>query len=258
MAGNNTVQVTPYCASGDGTIAFTVPAGTASDLAGNPAAASSVSTAFTEDNTAPSVSISAPSVPSVVTGTGSVSYTVNYGDANFNTSTLSAANITLNTTGTANGTVGVSGSGASFTVTISGITGTGTLEITVANGTAYDLALNVAGSAAPSQTFNVLGNDATLSNLTLNAGLLTPGFRLPALPVIPRNLVNGVQAVTIVPTTNDPNATILINGTESLASGTTSNPLPVSVGSNTITIQVTAQDGVTTQTYTLTLGTGGI
>jgi len=91
-----------------------------------------------------------------------------------------------------------------------------------------------------------------LSNLVLNAGPLTPGFSSNVTSYL-RTLVNGVNAVTIVPTTDDPGATILINGTESIVSGATSNPLPVSVGSNTITVQVTAADGVTTQTYTLTL-----
>jgi len=120
-------------------------------------------------------------------------------------------------------------------------------------------AFNAGGSGTATVNIKVnpaLSTDATLSNLTLNAGLLTPSFT-PGVTAYLRNLVNGVQAVTIVPTTNDPNATILINGTTSLASGATSNPLPVSVGTNTITIKVTAQDGVTTETYTLTLVRAG-
>ena len=64
---------------------------------------------FTVDNTAPTISIGAPSA-SYVAG-GPVTYTVTYADANFNSSTLAAANITLNKTGTANGTLAVSGTG---------------------------------------------------------------------------------------------------------------------------------------------------
>ena len=67
---------------------------------------------------------------------GPITYTVTYADANFNSSTLAAANITLNKTGTANGTVGVSGTGLTRTVTISGITGDGSLGISIVAGTA--------------------------------------------------------------------------------------------------------------------------
>jgi len=147
--------------------------------------------------------------------------------------------------------------GLSFDSTTGTISGTPTV---VSSATTYTItAANATGSNAATLNItvkNAVSSDATLSNLTLNAGLLTPGFS-SGVTSYTRNLVNGVQAVTIVPTTNDPNATILINGTTSLASGATSNPLPVSVGSNTITIQVTAQDGVTTQTYTLTLVRAG-
>jgi gliding motility-associated-like protein len=46
---------------------------------------------------------------------------------------------------------------------------------------------------------------------------------------------------------------MLLNGTTPIASGATSDPITLAVGSNTITIQVTAADGSTNQTYTLTV-----
>ena len=49
----------------------------------------------------------------------------------------------------------------------------------------------------------------------------------------------------MTPTTNDANATATVNG----ASATT--PVTLALGSNTVTVQVTAQDGVTTQSYTV-------
>ena len=58
---------------------------------------------YTIDTTAPTISIGAPSA--AYAAGGPVTYTVTYADANFNTSTLAAANITLNKTGTANGTL---------------------------------------------------------------------------------------------------------------------------------------------------------
>jgi len=68
----------------------------------------------------------------------------------------STKQITLNKTGTANGKVAVSGSGnTSRTVTISGITGNGTLGISVEAGTARDSAGDLAPAAGPSVTFEV-------------------------------------------------------------------------------------------------------
>jgi len=111
------------------------------------------------DNIAPTVSISAPSANIVSgSGTGSVSYTVTYADANFGSSSLTTSGITLNTTGTATGTVGLSGSGTSYTVTISNISGNGTLGISVGAGYAVDLAGNTDAGAGPSSTVNVVPN----------------------------------------------------------------------------------------------------
>ena len=96
----------------------------------------------------PSLSISAPS--SSAASTGPVTYTVSY--TNATAVTLGASNITLNKTGTANGSVSVSGTGAaSRTVTLSGITGNGTLGISVAARSASN-AVGEAPAAGPSAT----------------------------------------------------------------------------------------------------------
>jgi hypothetical protein len=83
--------------------------------------------------------------------------------------TLSAANVTLNRTGTADGTVSVSGSGKTVTVTVSSITGDGTLGITIPPGTAS----NPAGSeskGAESATFTVSNTELTLGAPTITSG----------------------------------------------------------------------------------------
>jgi len=108
---------------------------------------------ITFDKTVPTISIGNPSVSS--TSTGPVTYSVTYADANFNTSTLIASNVSLITTGTATGTVSVTGSGKTYTVSISGISGTGTLGISIAASTASDLAGNVTAGSGPSATFTV-------------------------------------------------------------------------------------------------------
>ncbi|MGS0763184.1 S-layer homology domain-containing protein [Syntrophomonas curvata] len=108
---------------------------------------------YTIDKTPPAISIGAPSA--ALTSNGPVTYTVTYSDANFNASTLAVENITLNRTGNADGTLGVNGTGLTRTVTISGITGNGTLGISIAAGTASDMAGNAAPGAGPSTTFTV-------------------------------------------------------------------------------------------------------
>ena len=156
-----TRTVTVSSISGNGSLGISIAAGTASDLAGNMAPAAGPSTTFIVDNTAPTISLGAPSA--TLTAAGPITYTVTYADANFNTSTLVAGNITLNKTGTASGTVGVAGSGLTYTVTISSITGNGTLGISIAAGTASDLAGNLAPATGPSTTFAVDNSPPTVA-----------------------------------------------------------------------------------------------
>jgi gliding motility-associated-like protein len=55
-----------------------------------------------------------------------------------------------------------------------------------------------------------------------------------------------------VPVTADAGATVTVNGS-TVTSGSASGPIALSVGSNTITTIVTAQDGTTSRTYVITL-----
>jgi len=202
---------------------------------------------YTIDKTPPTAAVSAPSVTSIGnSGTGTVTYTVTYADANFNTSNLTNSYITLNTTGTANGTVNVSGAGTSYTVSISGISGLGTLGITVAGGAAIDQAGNADLGAAASATFNVLSSDATLSGITLSAGTLNPTFSPGATGGYTVSLSNGTPSITLTPTTNNASATATVNGQPP------STPVTLVEGSNPVSILVTAQDG-TQLTYTITV-----
>jgi hypothetical protein len=93
--------------------------------------------------------IATASTPSTVT------YTVTYTDSNLGTVTLSPADVVLNRTGTANAQVGVSGAGATWTVTLTDFTGVGALGISLPAGTATDLAGNPAPAAGPSATVSV-------------------------------------------------------------------------------------------------------
>lgn len=117
------------------------------------------------DTVPPTVAISVPSA--AITAAGPVTYTVTYSDPDFLTSTLAVADITLNQTGTAQGTVSVSGSGNTRTVTISGITGQGTLGISLAAGTAVDRAGNLAPASGPSAIFIVMAKVNLPSQLAI-------------------------------------------------------------------------------------------
>lgn len=113
-------------------------------------------------DTAPAIDISAPSASG--TAVGPITYTITYTDDNFVSSSLAAENVTLNATGTAAGTISVdSGTGNVRTVTVSNITGLGTLWINIAAGTAVDASGNQAAAAGPSTSFVV---DATAPTIT--------------------------------------------------------------------------------------------
>jgi gliding motility-associated-like protein len=93
--------------------------------------------------------------------------------------------------------------------------------------------------------------NANLANLKASSGALTPAFAT-ATTSYTQSVSNAVTSVTLTPTVTQANATVKINGT-SVASGTPSASLPLAVGPNTLTTVVTAQDGTTTKTYTITI-----
>jgi hypothetical protein len=170
LSGSGTTwTVTINSIDGDGTLGISIAGGTARDASGNLAPASGPSASFAVDNTPPSVSISLPST--AATGSGPVTYTVTYADPHFDLSTLSAGDITLNKTGTANGSVSVGSLGSERTITIGSITGSGTLGISIAAGTAVDLAGNLAPASGPSSTFNV---DPTPPDTSITANPANP------------------------------------------------------------------------------------
>jgi hypothetical protein len=154
-------MVTPI---NDGPVTIAIAAGVAHDAASNPNGANSLS--ITYDTTAPTILISAPSLTVAKNGTD-VTYTVTYAGAD--AVTLANGNITLNATGGADGSVNVTGTGtARRTVTISNITGNGTLGISIAAATASDLSGNTAASAGPSTSFIVDNSPPTAAVLTLS------------------------------------------------------------------------------------------
>jgi subtilase family serine protease len=96
-----------------------------------------------------------------------------------------------------------------------------------------------------------VSNDATLNSLTISSGTLSPGFNSNTISYTD-SVANNVLSVTVTPLANNPTSTIKVNGV-SVATGTASQTIVLTPGPNTITIIVTAGDGTTVKTYTITV-----
>ncbi|WP_395737657.1 cadherin-like beta sandwich domain-containing protein [Prosthecobacter sp.] len=134
--------------------------------------------------------------------------------------------------------------------------GSGTFGVNVTGltpGTSYTYAAyatNIEGTSySATGTFSTLSTDATLSGLALSSGTLSPVFASGTLSYT-ATVSNATTSVMVTPITTQANASVKVNGT-TVASGTASGPVSLVVGSNTLTIVVTAQDGTTTKTYTV-------
>ena len=133
------------------------------------------------------------------------------------------------------------------------------VKVTAEDGTTTETYTVTVTRAEPDST------DATLSALALsNASndspiALTPTFASSTTSYT-ASVVNGVDEITITPTVNESNATVQYQDSSDMditdADDTPENghqvPLDV-VGENTIKVKVTAEDGTTTETYTVTV-----
>jgi len=133
------------------------------------------------------------------------------------------------------------------------ISGTPTLASAPTNYTVT--AYGEEGSGTATVNIKVSSINAGLAKLSLNPGILSPVFAT-GVNSYTAGVKNGVGSTTVTPTTTDPNATVTVNGT-AVTSGSASGPIRLNVGANTINVKVTAQDGITTQTYTVTVTRAG-
>ena len=151
-----------------------------------------------------------------------------------------------------------------FSVTAGGGSLSTTTDTTDANGRASTrLTLGTVGADTVVAAIDVSGIDksvtfttatggtADLKGLTLSAGTLVPAFVRDSLSYT-ATVAHSIDSLTIMPTSNYDGATITVNGT-SVSSGSASSAIFLSVGENPITIVVTAEDGTTTKTYTVTV-----
>jgi len=100
------------------------------------------------------------------------------------------------------------------------------------------------GAAAPS-------SDATLASLDLWPGDLDQVFQ-PGQLIYTATVGFLASTVTVTPSSSDAAATISVNGL-AVSPGTASAAIPLAIGPNLISVDVSAEDGVSTQSYTLTV-----
>ncbi|THF63630.1 hypothetical protein E6C76_13630 [Pseudothauera nasutitermitis] len=171
------------------------------------------------------------------------SYTVNVPNATAST-TLTPTVTDSNATVTVNGTPVASGS-PSGAISLNVGTNPITVVVTAQDGTTTQTYTVTINRAAPAST------EATLSSLAVSAGALDPAFA-PGTTSYTVNVPTATASTTLTPTVTDANATVTVNGTP-VASGSPSGAISLNVGANPVTVVVTAQDGTTTQTYTVTV-----
>jgi tRNA threonylcarbamoyladenosine modification (KEOPS) complex Pcc1 subunit len=148
---------------------------------------------------------------------------------------------------------------ANATVTVNGVavssgTASGSINLNVGDNTITLIVTAQDGSTRAVYMVTVtraviLSNDATLSNLTISTGTLTPAFAAGTTSYT-SGVAYAVTPVTVNATVNESHAAVKVNGV-SVTSGSPSGWISLDVGANTITIVVTAQDGITTDTYNI-------
>ncbi|MEO4001766.1 putative Ig domain-containing protein [Mesorhizobium sp. CAU 1732] len=169
---------------------------------------------------------------------------------------FSASDLVLSTTGSATGTIsGLStNNNITYRVSITGLSGIGSLRLDVgAGGSIIDRNGNSLATAFTSGAPWTRGGSTNvqLSGLAPSISALSPAFSAGTLAYT-LAVANSVETLALTPTAADPSATIAVNG-QTIASGTASPAIVLNVGVTTIVVVVTAQDGSTTQTYTITV-----
>ena len=144
-------------------------------------------------------------------------------------------------------------SGASYVIKLGGVTDSdGTVSLAVGSNV---ITVEVtAEDEETTRTYTVtitrtaLSTDATLSGLTMSS--IDFGTFASGTTSYSASVSNGVTQTTVSPTVNDSGASYVIKlGGVTDADGTVS----LTVGSNVITVEVTAQDGSTKRTYSVTV-----
>ena len=118
------------------------------------------------------------------------------------------------------------------------------VEVTAEDGeTAKTYTVTITRAAPPAST------DATLSGLALSGADLEPAFN-PGTETYTAEVANDVTETTVTPMTNHDGATYVVK-LDGVADA--DGAVDLAVGGNAVTIEVTAEDGETAKTYTVTV-----
>ena len=192
------------------------------------------------DTTLSNLSLSGGSLtPSFASGTTSYTSSVSYAVAS---TTVTPTVTQPSSSVTVSGSTVVSGA-ASAAIPLTVGANTVTVVVTAQNAATRTYTVTVTRGAA--------STIATLSNLVVSAGSLSPSFSSSTTSYT-SSVADTVTSTTVTPTVTNANATVTVNGT-TVASAATSAVISLYVGSNIIPVVVTAQDGTTVQTYNVTI-----
>ena len=111
--------------------------------------------------------------------------------------------------------------------------------------------LLAAGTDGVLRAFIALSNNPRLAGLGLSAGTMLPGFKTSVTSYI-ATVPYSTNSLTVTPTTEHRAAAVQVNGV-AVTSGAASGTIPLAVGNNTITVLVTAEDGIDTMSYVITV-----
>ena len=232
-----TVSVTGM--SGTGILVASIPAGAASNAAGDASVAStSTDNTVTFDGIVPTVTIDQAPGQADPTNSSPVLFTVTFSEPvlGFDASDVSFVGSTIGGTLTAN----VTGSGASYVVSVTGMSGSGTIVASIAGGAAEDVAGNA--SEASTSTDNAVTFDGIGPTVTINqaASQADPTNGSPILFTVTfSEPVTGFDAADV-----------------SLAGSTVGGTLSASVSGTgaTYTVLVTGMSGTGTVTTSIPAG----
>ncbi|RYE21753.1 MAG: hypothetical protein EOP51_14850, partial [Sphingobacteriales bacterium] len=114
-----------------------------------------------------------------------------------------------------------------------------------------------ASDGITTKTYNIVitrrpANNALLTSLVLDPNIYKTSVAGANYKDYTATVSSTTRAIKVTATTQDPGATVKINDVV-VVSGVASAPIPLIVGTNTITTAVTAADGVTTKTYSIVI-----
>jgi len=154
-----------------------------------------------------------------------------------------------------------SDSGSTITVNSANVTSgnaSGSIALAVGANTITTVVTAQDGSTTKTYTTTItrsaVSSEANLSNLSLSSGTLSPAFAAGTTSYT-ASVSNATTSISVTPTVADSTSLVSVEGSAT-TSGNASGAVPLSIGANTITTLVTAQNG-TTKSYTIVVTRAG-